>query len=104
MDAWLGFWTVTLASPFSEGFAQIIDGWYDRDVDAINKPYCLIPSGAITLRQVLEQLDFDVASDVGSQLLHVQRTTTQSQTKLDGCISCWIMSHKFHMVVWISCV
>jgi chlorophyll synthase len=57
-DAFFGFLTVLLAGPFSEGFAQTINDWYDRHVDAINEPYRPIPSGAITPKQVLEQLLF----------------------------------------------
>ena len=57
-DAFLGFWTVILAGPFSEGFAQTINDWYDRDIDAINEPYRPIPSGAITQQEVFEQLAF----------------------------------------------
>ena len=57
-DAYLGFLTMILAGPFSEGFAQTINDWYDRDIDAINEPYRPIPSGAISPKEVLEQLTF----------------------------------------------
>jgi chlorophyll synthase len=45
-----------LAGPCSEGFAQTINDWYDRDIDAINEPYRPIPAGKITPAQVMEQL------------------------------------------------
>jgi chlorophyll synthase len=45
-----------LAGPCSEGFAQTINDWYDRDIDAINEPYRPIPAGKITPAQVWEQL------------------------------------------------
>ena len=57
-DAFLGFWTVVLAGPFSEGFAQTINDWYDRDIDAINEPYRPIPAGAISEEEVWQQLRF----------------------------------------------
>jgi 4-hydroxybenzoate polyprenyltransferase len=57
-DAALGLATVLLAGPFSEGFAQTINDWYDKDIDAINEPYRPIPSGAISQDEVFEQLWF----------------------------------------------
>ena len=57
-DALMGLLGVILAGPFSEGFAQTINDWYDRDIDAINEPYRPVPSGAITPKEVYEQLRF----------------------------------------------
>ena len=57
-DAGLAFGAAVLAGPFSEGFAQTINDWYDREIDAINEPYRPIPSGAITPAEVWEQLIF----------------------------------------------
>ena len=57
-DAVKGLAAVILAGPFSEGFAQTINDWYDRDIDAINEPYRPIPSGAITKEEVFQQLNF----------------------------------------------
>lgn len=54
--------TILLAGPCSEGFAQTINDWYDRDIDAINEPHRPIPSGAISPQQVYQQLYFLLAS------------------------------------------
>jgi chlorophyll synthase len=55
-DAAGGFLAIILAGPFSAGFAQIINDWYDRDVDAINESYRPEPSGQICPKEVAEQL------------------------------------------------
>lgn len=47
-----------LAGPFSEGFAQTINDWFDREIDAINEPHRPIPSGAISAQEVFQQLWF----------------------------------------------
>lgn len=57
-DALKGLVACILSGPFSEGFAQTINDWYDRDIDAINEPYRPIPSGAISQEEVFEQLWF----------------------------------------------
>jgi len=38
------------------GYTQTINDFYDRDIDAINEPYRPIPSGAITIPQVVTQI------------------------------------------------
>ncbi|CAM9702755.1 unnamed protein product, partial [Ectocarpus sp. 13 AM-2016] len=50
--------SVDLARCFPHLFAQTINDWYDRDIDAINEPYRPIPSGAISEKQVIEQIWF----------------------------------------------
>ena len=67
-DALKGLAAVTLAGPFSEGFAQTINDWYDREIDAINEPYRPIPSGAITKEEVFEQLRFLFFGGLGTAL------------------------------------
>lgn len=57
-DVFKGLATMMLAGPFSEGFAQTINDWYDREIDAINEPYRPIPSGAIKPKEVFAQLCF----------------------------------------------
>mmetsp|Transcript_12092 Transcript_12092/g.23231 ORF Transcript_12092/g.23231 Transcript_12092/m.23231 type:complete len:395 (-) Transcript_12092:37-1221(-) len=57
-DALKGLVVVLLAGPFSVGFAQTINDWYDREIDAINEPHRPIPSGAITKEEVFQQLWF----------------------------------------------
>ena len=55
-DALTGLATCILSGPFSEGFAQTANDWYDREIDAINEPYRPIPSGAISKEEVFQQL------------------------------------------------
>ena len=64
-DALLALGTMILAGPFSEGFAQTINDWYDRDIDAINEPHRPIPSGTISEKQVKEQLAFLFVGGLG---------------------------------------
>ncbi len=45
-----------LAGPLLTGYTQILNDYYDRDLDAINEPYRPIPSGAISLPQVITQI------------------------------------------------
>ncbi|MCY7323593.1 MAG: UbiA family prenyltransferase, partial [Phormidesmis sp. CAN_BIN36] len=45
-----------LAGPLLTGYTQILNDYYDRDIDAINEPYRPIPSGAISLPQVVVQV------------------------------------------------
>lgn len=41
-----------LAGPILCGLSQVINDWCDREVDAINEPQRLIPSGHVSTRQV----------------------------------------------------
>lgn len=45
-----------LAGPLLTGYTQILNDYYDREIDAINEPYRPIPSGAISLPQVVSQI------------------------------------------------
>lgn len=45
-----------LAGPLLTGYTQIMNDYYDRELDAINEPYRPIPSGAISLPQVITQI------------------------------------------------
>jgi chlorophyll synthase len=44
---------VVLAGPILCGVSQVINDYFDRDVDALNEPHRLIPAGLVTLRQVV---------------------------------------------------
>jgi len=44
-----------LSGPLMTGYTQTINEYYDREIDAINEPYRPIPSGAISLPQVITQ-------------------------------------------------
>lgn len=41
-----------LAGPIVCGLSQVINDYFDREVDAINEPHRLIPSGLVSTRQV----------------------------------------------------
>lgn len=45
-----------LAGPLLTGYTQVINDWYDREIDAINEPYRPIPSGLITEGEVKAQV------------------------------------------------
>ncbi|MBF2057952.1 MAG: chlorophyll synthase ChlG [Cyanobacterium sp. T60_A2020_053] len=45
-----------MSGPLLAGYTQTINDFYDRDIDAINEPYRPIPSGAITIPQVVTQI------------------------------------------------
>mmetsp|Transcript_27422 Transcript_27422/g.39261 ORF Transcript_27422/g.39261 Transcript_27422/m.39261 type:complete len:432 (-) Transcript_27422:818-2113(-) len=64
-DAAKGFVSMILAGPLLTGYTQTINDWYDREIDAINEPYRPIPSGAISEKQVIEQIVFLLLSALG---------------------------------------
>ncbi|MEA5450413.1 chlorophyll synthase ChlG [Leptolyngbya sp. CCNP1308] len=45
-----------MSGPLLTGYTQTINDFYDRDIDAINEPYRPIPSGAISIPQVVVQI------------------------------------------------
>ena len=45
-----------LSGPLLTGYTQTLNDFYDREIDAINEPYRPIPSGAISLPQVVAQM------------------------------------------------
>jgi chlorophyll synthase len=45
-----------LSGPLMTGYTQTLNDFYDREIDAINEPYRPIPSGAISIPQVVIQL------------------------------------------------
>jgi chlorophyll synthase len=45
-----------MSGPLLAGYTQTINDFYDRDIDAINEPYRPIPSGAISIPQVVTQI------------------------------------------------
>lgn len=54
-----------LAGPLLTGYTQILNDYYDREIDAINEPYRPIPSGAISLPQVVVQIWVLLFSGIG---------------------------------------
>jgi len=57
-DALKAFACMILSGPILTGYTQTINDWEDREIDAINEPYRPIPSGAISEKQVIEQIWF----------------------------------------------
>ena len=45
-----------MSGPLLAGYTQTINDFYDRDLDAINEPYRPIPSGIISIPQVIAQV------------------------------------------------
>jgi chlorophyll/bacteriochlorophyll a synthase len=45
-----------MSGPLLTGYTQTINDFYDREIDAINEPYRPIPSGAISIPQVVLQI------------------------------------------------
>ena len=45
-----------LSGPLLAGYTQTLNDFYDREIDAINEPYRPIPSGAISIGQVIAQI------------------------------------------------
>jgi len=59
------FTCMLLAGPLLAGYTQTINDFYDRDLDAINEPYRPIPSGAISVPQVIAQIWVLLLSGIG---------------------------------------
>ena len=45
-----------LSGPLMTGYTQTLNDFYDKEIDAINEPYRPIPSGAISIPQVMTQI------------------------------------------------
>jgi chlorophyll synthase len=54
-----------MSGPLLTGYTQTVNDLYDREIDAINEPYRPIPSGAISVPQVVTQVIFLLAAGVG---------------------------------------
>ncbi len=54
-----------LSGPLLTGYTQTLNDFYDREIDAINEPYRPIPSGAISIPQVVAQIIILLAAGVG---------------------------------------
>jgi len=50
------FTCMLLSGPLMAGYTQTLNDFYDREIDAINEPYRPIPSGAISVPQVVAQI------------------------------------------------
>jgi chlorophyll synthase len=45
-----------MTGPLMTGYTQTLNDFYDKEIDAINEPYRPIPSGAISIPQVVTQI------------------------------------------------
>ncbi|MEM9953261.1 MAG: chlorophyll synthase ChlG [Chloroflexota bacterium] len=59
------FLGMVMAGPILCGMSQVINDWYDRDVDALNEPDRLIPSGQVSEQQVWTTIVVLVAIGLG---------------------------------------
>ncbi len=54
-----------LSGPLLAGYTQTVNELYDRDIDAVNEPYRPIPSGAISIPQVVTQISVLLVAGIG---------------------------------------
>ncbi|MGB3201045.1 MAG: chlorophyll synthase ChlG [Nodosilinea sp.] len=54
-----------LSGPLLTGYTQTLNDFYDREIDAINEPYRPIPSGVISIPQVVAQILVLLVGGVG---------------------------------------
>lgn len=54
-----------LSGPLMAGYTQTLNDFYDREIDAINEPYRPIPSGAISIPQVITQISVLLLAGLG---------------------------------------
>jgi chlorophyll/bacteriochlorophyll a synthase len=54
-----------MSGPFLTGYTQVVNELYDREIDAVNEPYRPIPSGAISIPQVVTQIYILLAGGIG---------------------------------------
>jgi chlorophyll synthase len=54
-----------LSGPLLTGYTQTLNDFYDREIDAINEPYRPIPSGAISIPQVVTQIVILLLAGIG---------------------------------------
>ncbi|BAW96141.1 chlorophyll synthase, ChlG [[Synechococcus] sp. NIES-970] len=58
-----------LSGPLLTGYTQTLNDFYDREIDAINEPYRPIPSGAISVPQVVTQILVLLGTGIGLSYL-----------------------------------
>lgn len=54
-----------MSGPLLTGYTQTLNDFYDREIDAINEPYRPIPSGAISVPQVVTQIGVLLLAGMG---------------------------------------
>lgn len=108
---------VLLSGPIVCGMAQVLNDWCDREVDALNEPGRLIPSGAVGQRQVfatigaLAVLSFAVAFVLGpavalltaiGMLLAVMYSANPVRAKRNGWIGNTLVAVSYEALPWIA--
>jgi len=108
---------VLLSGPIVCGMAQVLNDWCDREVDALNEPGRLIPSGAVSQRQVfatiavLAVLSFAVAFVLGpavalltaiGMLLAVVYSVHPMRAKRNGWIGNTLVAISYEALPWIA--
>lgn len=58
-----------LSGPLMAGYTQTLNDFYDREIDAINEPYRPIPSGIISIPQVVTQIVVLLIAGIGISYL-----------------------------------
>ena len=58
-----------LSGPLMTGYTQTLNDFYDREIDAINEPYRPIPSGVISIPQVITQIVVLLVAAIGISYL-----------------------------------
>ncbi|OAY81863.1 Chlorophyll synthase, chloroplastic [Ananas comosus] len=84
---------MVMSGPFLTGYAQTLNDWYDRDIDAINEPYRPIPSGAISENEACCNPDLVVA---------IWRPWIGSFIRYLGKSSSRCAGHKFPIVFYLA--
>ena len=56
---------MTMSGPFLTGYTQVMNDYYDREIDAINEPYRPIPSGLISETEAVAQFVLLLAGGLG---------------------------------------
>jgi len=85
-----------LSGPLLTGYTQSLNDFYDREIDAINEPYRPIPSGAISVPQVITQIVVLLLAGIGVAYILDQWAghpfPTITCLALGGCFVAYIYS------------
>lgn len=106
-----------LAGPIVCGMSQVINDYFDREVDAINEPHRLIPSGLVSPRQVfatiavLVVLALSIALYFGApvtlltaigMLLAVAYSAKPLRAKRNGWIGSIVVAVSYEGLPWLA--
>ena len=106
-----------LAGPIMCGLSQVINDYFDREIDAINEPHRLIPSGKVSLQQisltilVLATLGFGIALSFNRGvllltglgfLLAMFYSVPPFRAKRNGWIGNTLVSISYEGLAWLA--